>query len=205
MGSIGDADYPFHSSGDDDPVGMGCGPCAGIGQTLGQAVELVAAIEAPGEAGKIALGVLGADMVVGAGERGLDVAQRGVDPGEGNPPGGLRPAPVTIGKWVQPAPSTAVQQERPSLTMLLPAEKSRMASVSISRLRKPLTTVSRSRLGLRSAVVSTAATNGVLPAAPRPACRLAAPRRDRRRRPRPGPRAWASPPRALPSPPSACA
>ena len=43
-----------------------------------------------------------------------------------------------------------------------------MASASISLLRKPLTTVSFSRLGLRSAVVSTAATNGVLPAAPRP-------------------------------------
>ena len=64
--------------------------------------------------------------------------------------------------------STAVQQDRPSVTTSLPAARSRLASVAISFLRKPLTTVSRSRLGLRSAVVSTAATNGVLPAAPRP-------------------------------------
>ena len=78
------------------------------------------------------------------------------------------PLPVTIGKWVQPACSTAVQQLKPSLTTLLPAAKSRLASTSISFLRKPLTTVRRSRLGLRSAVVSTAATNGVVPAAPRP-------------------------------------
>src|SRR3954462_11641288 len=80
----------------------------------------------------------------------------------------LGPEPVTIGKWSQPASLTAVQQDRPSVTTLQPAARSRLASVAISFLRKPLTTVSRSRLGLRSAVVSTAATNGVLPAAPRP-------------------------------------
>ena len=73
------------------------------------------------------------------------------------------PEPVTIGKWSQPAFSTAGQQDRPSVTTSLPAAKSRLASLSTSLLRKPLTTVSRSRLGLRSAVVSTAATNGVLP------------------------------------------
>src|SRR3954469_10893492 len=67
------------------------------------------------------------------------------------------PEPVSIGKWSQPASVTAVQQDRPSLTTLLPATRSRLASRSISFLRKPLTTVSRSRLGLRSAVVSTAA------------------------------------------------
>ena len=58
---------------------------------------------------------------------------------------------MTIGKWMQPACSTAVQQLKPSVTTLLPAAKSRLASVSISFLRKPLTTVSRSRRGLRSA------------------------------------------------------
>src|SRR3954470_1065525 len=79
-----------------------------------------------------------------------------------------RPEPVTIGKWQQPAFATAGQQDRPSLTTLLPGARSRLASFSISFLRKPLTTVSRSRRGLRSAVVSTAATIGVLPAAPRP-------------------------------------
>src|SRR4051794_19669531 len=80
----------------------------------------------------------------------------------------LLPEPVTIGKCLHPAFSTADQQDRPSLTTLLPGAKSRLAIFSTSRLRKPLTTLSRSRFGLRSAVVSTAATNGVLPAAPRP-------------------------------------
>src|SRR5215217_6915322 len=80
----------------------------------------------------------------------------------------LLPAPVIIGKCVQPAFSTAGQHDRPSLTTLLPAARSRLASFSTSFLRKPLTTVSRSRRGLRSTVVSTAATTGVLPAAPRP-------------------------------------
>src|SRR5688572_24051480 len=99
-----------------------------------------------------------------------------------------KPEPVTIGKWSQPAFATAGQQDRPSLTTLLPAARSRLASFSISFLRKPLTIdgnavdparqepasagwpvgVSLSRRGLRAGVVSTAATIGVLPAAPRP-------------------------------------
>ena len=54
--------------------------CTSIGEALGHGVELEAAVEAPSEAGKIALGVLGADVMVGAGERRLDVAERGVDP-----------------------------------------------------------------------------------------------------------------------------
>ena len=29
--AIGKPDYPLYSSGDDDAVGMRCGPCAGIG------------------------------------------------------------------------------------------------------------------------------------------------------------------------------
>src|SRR5688572_16618800 len=78
------------------------------------------------------------------------------------------PDPVTIGRCAQPAFSTAGQQERPSLTTALPGARSRLAIFSTSFLRKPLTTLSRSRLGLLSTVVSTAATRGVLPAAPRP-------------------------------------
>src|SRR3954454_22380069 len=75
------------------------------------------------------------------------------------------PAPVAIGRCEQPAFSTAGQQDRPSLTTLLPGSRSRLASFSTSLFRKPLTTLSRIRLGLRSGVVSTAATTGVLPAA----------------------------------------
>src|ERR671927_1126528 len=78
------------------------------------------------------------------------------------------PDPVTIGKCSQPAFSTAGQQDRPSLTTVVPGAKSRFAILSTSFLRKPLTTLNRKRLGLRSGVVSTAATIGVLPAAPRP-------------------------------------
>src|SRR5919205_1692449 len=99
------------------------------------------------------------------------------------------PEPVTIGKWEQPAFSTAGQQDSPSLTTLVPGSIAALASLSTSRLRKPLTTRRRNRLGRRSGVVSTAATIGVLPAAPRRACRPDARRRDRRRRSRPGRRA----------------
>ena len=38
-------DYPLYSSSDDDPVGMRRGPCAGVGEALGERVELVAAVE----------------------------------------------------------------------------------------------------------------------------------------------------------------
>src|SRR3712207_259752 len=76
--------------------------------------------------------------------------------------------PVAIGKCRQPAFSTAGQQDRPSLTTLPPGARWHLAILSTSGLRKPLTTLSRRRLGLRSAVVSTAATKGCLPAAPRP-------------------------------------
>src|SRR3954452_21520016 len=57
------------------------------------------------------------------------------------------PAPVAIGKCWHPAFSTAGQQDRPALTTLLPGAKSRLAGFATSRLRKPLTTVSRRRLG----------------------------------------------------------
>src|SRR4051812_37332488 len=60
----------------------------GPGKPLDDAVELVAAIEAVGEAGELALGVLGADGVVAAGDRGLDVAAHRVHPPERRPPSG---------------------------------------------------------------------------------------------------------------------
>src|SRR6187402_1343307 len=62
------------------------------------------------------------------------------------------PEPVTIGRCEQPAFSTAGQQDRPSLTISLPGARWHLASLSISFLRKPLTTLSRSRLGRRSGV-----------------------------------------------------
>src|SRR5690242_17629916 len=83
-------------------------------------------------------------------------------------PAARLPEPVTIGECLQPAFSTAGQQESPLLTTVLPGSRSRLASFSTSLLRKPLTTLSRSRFSLLSGVVSTAATTGVLPAAPRP-------------------------------------
>ena len=51
--------------------GWGAVRAQALGQTFGQGIELVAAVEAPGEAGQVALGVLGADVMVGAGERRL--------------------------------------------------------------------------------------------------------------------------------------
>ena len=132
----------------------GCGAVrrAGVGEALGQGVELVAAIEAPGEAGEVALGVLGADVMVGAGERVLMLPSAVLTQVRATWPAC---EPVTIGKGRSRLHDRR-QQDRPSVTTLLPAARSRLASARISFLRKPLTTLSRSRRGLRSAVVSTA-------------------------------------------------
>ena len=76
--------------------------------------------------------------------------------------------PVVIGKCSQPVLVIVFPQDKPSLTTLVPAAKIDWANLVISALRNPLTTYSFKRFGWRSRLVSTAATNGVLPAAPRP-------------------------------------
>src|SRR6476619_6401441 len=51
----------------------------------------------------------------------------------------LRPDPVMIGRWTQPALPTPVKQCRPSLTTVLAGWKLRCAKVAISARRKPFT------------------------------------------------------------------
>src|SRR5262245_65510477 len=51
----------------------------------------------------------------------------------------LRPDPVMIGWWTQPALPTPVKQRRPSLTTVLAGWKLRCAKVAISARRKPFT------------------------------------------------------------------
>lgn len=64
---------PQFSSYDDDSVKMRFGLDACPGEVLGDAVEIVTPVEAIGEAGKIALGVFGADMMISAGDRRLRI------------------------------------------------------------------------------------------------------------------------------------
>src|SRR5262245_45879170 len=70
---------------DNDPIRLRVGMDGGPGEALDDAVELEAAIEAVGEAGEVGLRMLRADVVVGTSERGLDVAQAGIDPLERRP------------------------------------------------------------------------------------------------------------------------
>ena len=84
------------------------------------------------------------------------------------------PEPVITTSWVQPASVTAEKQRRPSLTTTQAGSRLARANASIERLQKLPTRRSLRRLGLPSGVVLTAATNGVLPGAPRP--RLPPPR-----------------------------
>src|SRR4051812_15867799 len=107
----------------------------GPGEALDDAVELEAAIEAVGEAGEVALGVLAADVVVGAGERGLDVAQHRVHPSERRPLGRLSARAGDHREVV----AAGLLDRRPAgqavADTLLPAAKSRLASFSTSFLR----------------------------------------------------------------------
>src|SRR6201988_5453980 len=80
----------------------------------------------------------------------------------------LRPDPVTIGWWTQPALPTPVKQCRPSLTTGLEGWKLRCAKVAISARRKPFTRRNFKRIGLPSGGGSTPATIGGLPGDPRP-------------------------------------
>src|SRR6266480_8986 len=73
----------------------------------------------------------------------------------------LRPDPVMIGWWTQPALPTPVKQCRPSLTTVLAGWKLRCAKVAISARWKPFTRRNFKRIGLPCGVVSTAATIGV--------------------------------------------
>src|SRR5260370_17317369 len=80
----------------------------------------------------------------------------------------LRPDPVMIGRWTQPALPTPVKQCRPSLTTVLAGWKFRCAQVALSARGQPFTRRKFKRLGLPSCLVSPAATTRVLPARPPP-------------------------------------
>src|SRR6267378_2221887 len=65
----------------------------------------------------------------------------------------LRPDPVMIGWWTQPALPTPVKQCRPSLTTVLAGLKLRFAKVTISARRKPFTRRNFKRIGFPCGVV----------------------------------------------------
>src|SRR5690349_25096599 len=78
------------------------------------------------------------------------------------------PEPVLVTSRLQPASFTAPKQARPSLTTSPFGSRLRFANPEIAWLQKLAPRRSLRRTGLPSAVVSTAATNGALPEAPRP-------------------------------------
>src|SRR6201988_1711294 len=80
----------------------------------------------------------------------------------------LRPDPVMIGWWTQPALPTPVKQRRPSLTTVLAGWKLHRAKVAISARANPVTRPNFKRMGLPSGWVSPAPTIGVFPGEPRP-------------------------------------
>ena len=72
--------------------------------------ELAAAVAAPGEAGGMAFGVVGAGLPVGSGDRVPDVSERGVDPLEGrhagrHAPGAGAGRPVVVAGMAEGGPA----------------------------------------------------------------------------------------------------
>src|SRR6185437_10917529 len=78
------------------------------------------------------------------------------------------PEPVLMTLCAHPAGATAPKHARPSLTTSQVGSRLRLAKIEIECLQKLATRRSFNRTGWPSGVVSTAATNGVLPGAPRP-------------------------------------
>jgi hypothetical protein len=87
---------------------------------------------------------------------------------KGDPEAARRPRPVRIAVGAISAAASAVRQRGPSVTTRLAGARCPAASRAISVSRKPLTGSSVIWRGRRAGLVETAATNGVLPAAPRP-------------------------------------
>ena len=128
--------------------------------------QIVAAIEAVLELGEVTRHVFVADGVEGAGQTGLEVAEQGVGPLEGGGPDRLLAGPRDDRPMAAPGIGDAaegveaVAVDRPGGTQMAhrPAFDRHPAEVRLNL----------TRTGLPSAVVSTAATKGVLPALPRP-------------------------------------
>ena len=131
-------------------------------------LEVVAPVVAPGEAGEVALGMVGAELAVGPGDRALDVAERRVDPFErghtsslGSRAGAHRA--MAAGALAEHTPTAeAVGDDRASRRQPM-----RRATCDLALAEA----LDRRQLELARtppAPVETAATKGVLPAAPRP-------------------------------------
>ena len=75
--------YPRGSSCDEDAIGHRLGSCGAMDEARDHGLELIAPVVAPGEASKVALGMIRTDLAVGPGDRALDIAERRIDPFEG--------------------------------------------------------------------------------------------------------------------------
>ena len=116
-------------------------------ETRDHCLELIAPVVAPGEAGEIASGMVGAELAISPGDRALDVAERRVHPFERCHAGRLSARPgadrlVAAGGFFECAPAA-----RPSVTTAAPGASQCLAPRAISRLRKPLTGASFSCAG----------------------------------------------------------
>src|SRR3974390_2719809 len=78
------------------------------------------------------------------------------------------PEPVTIAECLQPASVTAAKHFKPSERTTVPLSSAVLASLRSADLLNAPTRRRMILRGLPSSVVSTAATKGVLPTAPRP-------------------------------------
>src|SRR3954454_17707815 len=151
-----------------EPIRHGRGPHAGPAQARDHGGEIVSPVEAVFELGEVARDMLAVDGAVGANNGGLDIAERGVDPLEGRHARRRRTRSSLDDLVAATGVGHTAETLEPSLTTVQPGSRLRLANAEIDLLQKLVTRRSFKRTGLPSGVVSTAATNGVLPGAPRP-------------------------------------
>jgi hypothetical protein len=113
---------------------------------------------------------------------GLDVAQGGIHPFEGRFAHGCSPAASFDGLMAAPGLGHAGEALKPSLMTAQLATRHLWATTDTALLDRPLTRRSLKWTGWPSGVVSTAATNGILPPA---LARRSVPRRNKQRPSRP--------------------
>ncbi len=139
-----------------------------MGESWDEVGQAVPAIEAVFEFGEVALCVLWPEGVIAAAQGRLQVVEHAIDPVELRFLQGGAPAPDDYRPVPASGPGHAVEAFQTVGNHLAAGARCRPAQSAMCDFRKPLTPLSLMRGGRPSSVVCTAATNGVLPSAPRP-------------------------------------
>src|ERR1700722_3646150 len=152
----------------EEAVGHRRGADPGPNEAWYHGCEIVSPVEAVFELGEVARYMLAADGTVGSDDRRLDVTQCRIDPFEGRRARRLRPRAGFDDLMRAAGIGHAGEAPKPVADHRAVRVETALGEPEIAWPQKLVTRRNFRRTGLPSWVVSTAATNGVLPGAPRP-------------------------------------